>query len=314
MLARPAAIKLIRPATLGATSPSGALELTKRFEREAQATATLRSPHTIVVYDYGVAQDGTFYYVMELLEGYSLQTLVARFGPVPPERAVHILIQTCHSLAEAHAAGMVHRDIKPANLFACRLGIEVDFVKVLDFGLVKTLDRSKRGMEDLTNGDAVIGTPAFMPPEVALGTSPVDGQTDLYALGCVAYWLLSGEKVFRGGTAMQVVIDHARTAPVPVSQRAPQPVPEALESVGMRCLRKDPAERPANARELARELGALGLAESWSEERAQQWWLDHPPAPPESGSEQAEISALWTSNTRVRPRAAGPFPVSSEVA
>ena len=174
------------------------MELAKRFEREAQATATLRSPHTIVVYDYGVAADGTFHYVMELLDGYSLQTLVARFGPLPPERAVHMLIQACHSLAEAHAAGMVHRDIKPANLFACRLGLEVDFVKVLDFGLVKTQWPRTHGGEDLTKEGAFTGTPAFMPPEVALGTHTVDGQTDLYALGCVAYWLLTGQKVFPG--------------------------------------------------------------------------------------------------------------------
>jgi serine/threonine protein kinase len=303
MLARPAAIKLIRPSALGANSPNGPLELTKRFEREAQVTATLRSPHTIVVYDYGVALDGTFYYVMELLEGYSLQTLVARFGPVPPERAVHMLIQACDSLAEAHAAGMVHRDIKPANLFACRLGNAVDFVKVLDFGLVKTLGLNGRGMEDLTNSDALTGTPAFMAPEVAIGTHPVDGQTDLYALGCVAYWLLTGQKVFPGSKAMQVMIDHARTEPVPVSLRAPQPVPEALEKIVMRCLRKDPAERPATARELARELTALGLANAWSEQRARQWWLEHPATPVERASDEVEISDLWISSIPTRARA-----------
>jgi serine/threonine protein kinase len=302
-LARPAAIKLIRPSALGANSPNGPLELTKRFEREAQVTATLRSPHTIVVYDYGVALDGTFYYVMELLEGYSLQTLVARFGPVPPERAVHMLIQACDSLAEAHAAGMVHRDIKPANLFACRLGNAVDFVKVLDFGLVKTLGLNGRGMEDLTNSDALTGTPAFMAPEVAIGTHPVDGQTDLYALGCVAYWLLTGQKVFPGSKAMQVMIDHARTEPVPVSLRAPQPVPEALEKIVMRCLRKDPAERPATARELARELTALGLANAWSEQRARQWWLEHPATPVERASDEVEISDLWISSIPTRARA-----------
>ena len=312
MLARPAAIKLIRPSALGADSPSRALELTKRFEREAQVTATLRSPHTIVVYDYGVAQDGTFYYVMELLEGYSLQTLVARFGPVPPARAVHILIQACHSLAEAHAAGMVHRDIKPANLFACRLGIEVDFVKVLDFGLVKTLRPHRRGMEDLSSKDGFNGTPAFMPPEVALGTQPVDGQADLYSVGCVAYWLLTGQKVFPGRNPMQMVVDHARTAPVPVSQRVAQPVPEALEEIVMRCLRKEPAERPATARELARELAALGLAPSWSEERARQWWFDHPPAPHQPAGEGTEISELWVSSTRSGARALDPFRVSAQ--
>ena len=209
---------------------------------------------------------------------------------------------------------MVHRDIKPANLFACRLSLEVDFVKVLDFGLVKTLAPHRRGMEDPTSKDGFHGTPAFMPPEVALGTHPVDGQTDLYALGCVAYWLLTGQKVFPGRNAMQMVIDHARTAPVPVSQRVAQPVPEALEEIVMRCLRKDPAERPATARALARELEALGLAPAWSEERARQWWLDHSPRPHERAGDGTEISDLWVSSTPARPRAVVSFPVSAGAA
>ena len=314
MLARPAAIKLIRPSALGVNRATRALELTKRFEREAQATATLRSPHTIVVYDYGVGQDGTFYYVMELLEGYSLQALVSRHGPVPPERAVHLLVQACQSLAEAHSAGMVHRDIKPANLFACRLGLEVDFVKVLDFGLVKTLGPHHPGMEDLTREDGFNGTPAFMPPELALGTHPVGGQADLYALGCVAYWLLTGQKVFPGTNAIQMVIDHARTAPVPVSQRALQRIPPALEDIVMRCLRKEPAERPATARELECELAALGMAQAWSEEQAPQWWVDHPPAPLERGGDGTEISQLWLASTGAGPRAVDSLVVSAEPA
>jgi serine/threonine-protein kinase len=277
MLARPAAIKLIRPASLGAEGTSHAQELAKRFEREAQATAALRSPHTIVVYDYGIAQDGTFHYVMELLEGYSLQSLVERFGPVPAERAVYMLLQACHSLAEAHAAGMVHRDIKPANLFTCRLGIEVDFVKVLDFGLVKTQGVRSRGAEALTIEGAFTGTPGYMPPEVVLGTEPVDGRADLYALGCVAYWLLTGHKVFEEGGAMQMVVDHVRTPPTPPSQRTSQAIPLALEQIVLDCLAKDPAARPASARELARQLASLELAEAWTEERARLWWLQHPP-------------------------------------
>jgi serine/threonine-protein kinase len=209
---------------------------------------------------------------------------------------------------------MVHRDIKPENLFTCRLGLEVDFVKVLDFGLVKTLGPQRRGVDDLTREEAFNGTPAFMPPEVALGTHPVDGQADLYALGCVAYWLLTGKKVFPCINAMQMVIDHVRTAPVPVSRRAPQPVPEALEDIVMRCLRKDPGERPAGARQLARELEALGLARSWSEERAQQWWLDHPPARVERGRDGTEISSRWLASTRLRPRAVDSLSVSAEPA
>ena len=311
MLARPAAVKLIRPRSLG-SDRSYALELAKRFEREAQATATLRSPHTIVVYDYGVAADGTFHYVMELLDGYSLQTLVARFGEVPPERAAHMLIQACHSLAEAHAAGMVHRDIKPANLFVCRLGLEVDFVKVLDFGLVKTQWPRMHGAEDLTKEGTFTGTPAFMPPEVAVGDERIDGRADIYALGCVAYWLLTGKNVFEAGNAMQMLIDHVRTRPTPVSHRTDQPIPAELERLVMRCLEKDPAARPATARELARELEALGLANAWGEERAQQWWLEHAPSAVERASDETEISDLWVSSTRTRTRAADPFPVSAE--
>lgn len=289
MLARPAAIKLIRPQSLAAEA-SSARELARRFEREARATAMLRSPHTIVVYDYGVASDGRFHYVMELLEGFSLQTLVTRFGPVAPERAVHMLIQACHSLAEAHAAGMVHRDIKPANLFACRLGLEFDFVKVLDFGLVKTQWPRTPGLEDLTQEGAFTGTPAFMPPEVALGNVPIDGRADIYALGCVAYWLLTGRKVFDSSNPMQLVIDHVRTQPTPLSERAPQAIPEELERIVMSCLEKDAASRPATAGQLARDLAALRLAEEWTAERARTWWLEHAPASRDVESPGAETT------------------------
>jgi serine/threonine protein kinase len=258
MLARGAAIKLIRPAALGAGEGSHAREMVKRFEREAQATAALRSPHTIEVYDYGVAADGTFHYVMELLVGFSLETLVERFGPVPPERAVNLLRQACHSLAEAHAAGLVHRDVKPANLFVCRLGLDVDFVKVLDFGLVKLQGPPPLGAEALTVQGTFTGTPGFMPPEVALGTEPIDGRADIYALGCVAYWLLTGQRVFEGTSALQMVIDHVRTPPVPPSRRAPQAIPDALERIVLRCLEKDPAARPSTVGELSSELQALG--------------------------------------------------------
>jgi serine/threonine protein kinase len=302
MLARPAAIKLIRTAAADAENPSYALEMAKRFEREAKATAMLRSPHTIVVYDYGVAEDGVFHYVMELLEGYSLQALVGRFGPICPERTVHLLIQACRSLEEAHAAGLVHRDIKPANLFTCRLGLEVDFLKVLDFGLVKIPWGGLRGAEDITRQGTFIGTPAFMPPEVALGGEPIDGRADLYALGCVAYWLLTGQRVFENANPMQTVIEHVRTRPVPVSERASQPIPEALERIVMRCLEKDPAARPASAGELARELTELGIAAAWTGDRALNWWLHHAPAPTVSSDDStatmASRSAAYDDSSR----------------
>ena len=274
LLARSAAVKLIRPSVLG--DPSRALETLKRFEREARATAALRSPHTIAVYDFGRAADGIFYYVMELLEGFSLQALVDRFGAVPPERAVRLLRQACHSLAEAHAAGLVHRDVKPANLFVCRHGLDLDFVKVLDFGLVKLQHASAAGTDALTGDGGFTGTPGYMAPEVAVGAE-IDERADIYALGCVAYWLLTGCRVFESASAMQVVVDHVRTPPVPPSQRAGQAIPPGLEQIVLRCLEKDPARRPASAAELSRELDALGLETLWTEARARAWWDEHPP-------------------------------------
>jgi len=274
MLARSAAIKLIRTSVLG--DPSRAFETLKRFEREARATAALRSPHTIAVYDFGLAADGVFYYVMELLEGFSLQTLVDRFGPVPPERAVRLLRQACHSLAEAHAAGLVHRDVKPANLFVCRLGLDLDFVKVLDFGLVKVQHASATGPEALTGDGGLTGTPGYMAPEIAVGAE-FDRRADIYALGCVAYWLLTGHRVFESGNGMQIVVDHVRTPPVPPSHRAGQALPPGLEQIVMRCLEKDPARRPASAAELSRELEALGIEALWTDARARDWWDEHPP-------------------------------------
>ncbi len=172
LLARSAAIKLVRPEVLGASGRAeGKILMLRRFEREAQATAALSSPHTIRVFDFGVTRDGTFYYVMELLAGRDLESLVREFGPVPADRAVYLLRQVCHSLADAHARGLVHRDIKPANIYVCRMGLEYDFVKVLDFGLVKFNDQRRAGAQEtlLTASHTTTGTPAFMAPEIILG-------------------------------------------------------------------------------------------------------------------------------------------------
>jgi serine/threonine-protein kinase len=283
MLARSAAVKLIRTSVLDA-DPRRALETVRRFEREATATAALRSPHTIAVYDFGLADEGTFYYVMELLDGFSLQALVERHGPVPPERVVRLLRQACHSLAEAHSAGLVHRDVKPANLFVCRLGLDLDFVKVLDFGLVKLQRSDAPGAEALTVEGGFAGTPAYASPEVVLGAEDVDGRADIYALGGVAYWLLTGQRVFESGSGMQMLADHLRTPPVSPSRHAAQAIPPALDEIVLRCLEKDPARRPANAAELSRELAALGIEPLWTEERARAWWAAHPPAPTDGAS------------------------------
>jgi serine/threonine-protein kinase len=280
MLARPAAIKLIRPSLAnggGGASPQGA-DLRLRFAREAQAIATLRSPHTVDVFDFGVTEDGAFYYAMELLDGVDADTLVQRFGPVPVERVVHLLGHVCHSLSEAHTRGLVHRDIKPANVFICRYGEELDFVKVLDFGLVKALGDRGPGIPALTSEHVVQGTPAFMAPEQALGRTDIDGRADIYAIGCVAYWLLTGALVFEGDTPMAMVTHHARTAPLGPSARAAQPIPPALDRLVLACLAKDPDARPQTARELSERLGAVECTAAWTPQRARAWWETHQPA------------------------------------
>jgi serine/threonine-protein kinase len=279
MLARPAAIKLIRPSFAGDARFGVSEEVRQRFEREAQAIASLRSPHTVNLFDFGVADDGTFYYVMELLDGLDADALVRRNGPIPAERAIHILRQVCHSLSEAESRGLVHRDIKPANIFLCHYGEEYDFVKVLDFGIVKATENSADTEVVLTVENVVRGTPAFIAPEQILGGSTVDGRADIYATGCVAYWLLTGELVFTGDTPMALLMHHAHTAPAPPSSRTELPIPAALDRLILSCLAKDPAERPQTAKELSRRLGAIDGADAWTEDRARDWWLRHQPIP-----------------------------------
>ncbi len=286
MLARPAAIKLIKPEILGSSGQRETAGVVERFRREAEAASSLESPHTIRLYDFGETGAGTFYFVMELLDGLDLETLVRRHGPLPPERVVHVLRQSCHSLAEAHDRGLVHRDVKPANIYLCRLGRDYDFVKVLDFGLVKygrdesILDTIKETSELTT------GTPAYMAPEMANG-DPVDRRTDLYALGCVAYWLLTGELVFQADSALRMLIQHIQAEPMPPSRRTGRAVPPALERLIMRCLEKDPARRPATADELIVELDQMQLQPEWDQRRAREWWESNmgsvPAKPDEEG-------------------------------
>ncbi len=272
MLARPAAIKLIRPDMLGAQNTREAQTILRRFEREAQATAALRSPHSIILYDFGLTDDGTFYSVMELLNGLDLESLVGRFGPVPPARAVHMLHQVCQSLIDAHYNGLIHRDIKPANVFACRLGQVYDFVKVLDFGLVKFQAKDTEAETRLTQG--MTGTPAYISPEQALqGT--VDARSDIYALGCVGYWLLTGQPVFEGRTALDTIFSHAQKPPVPPSHKTEQHVPEALEKIILKCLEKEPENRPQSAAEMASLLEYCPLEDEWGPRQASEWWKLH---------------------------------------
>jgi serine/threonine-protein kinase len=225
---------------------------------------------------------GTFYFVMELLEGLDLETLVRRYGPQPPERVVYLLRQACHSLGEAHEGGLVHRDVKPANIYTCRLGREYDFVKVLDFGLVK-YDQDETILDTIKSADVTTGTPAYMAPEMASGADPVDRRADIYALGCVGYWLLTGQMVFEAESALKMLIQHIQAIPVPPSIRTGRPVPLDLEHVIMRCLEKDPTRRPQTADDLMAELERVQLPRPWDVTRARAWWSEHLSAPAAPG-------------------------------
>ena len=256
---------------MGAGTPEQGAVMVQRFRREAQAAASLHSPHTIQLYDFGVSRDGTFYYVMELLNGLDLQRLVTQHGPLPAERTIHILQQVCESLGEAHDRGLVHRDIKPANIQICRRGRECDYVKVLDFGLVKPLAPSAQGEAGLTAPNMVTGTPAYLSPETASG-DPVDARTDIYSLGCVAYWMLTGRQVFEADNVMQMVARHLQATPVPPSRFSEEPIPAELEEIVMACLAKRPADRPASAWKLADRLDGCEVLRPWTREDARRWW------------------------------------------
>ena len=271
MLARPAAIKLIRPEMLGAADEATAKIALTRFRREAEAAANLRSPHTVELYDFGVTDDDTLYLVMEFLDGMDLESLVRATGPLPPGRVTYILRQICDSLEEAHSYGLVHRDIKPANIHVGRVGRKHDFVKVLDFGLVKPVaNTSDEDTLATIPGQLALGTPAYMSPEMALG-EPVDGRADIYALGCVAYFLLTGQLVFEAEKSVQMIAKHLQQDPVPPSQRVDRPIPPALERLILRCLAKNPEGRPQSAAQLAQALEFVPV-DAWGEEHAMRWW------------------------------------------
>ncbi len=287
MLARPAAVKFIRPEVLGerAKDSSGAME---RFGREAQATAKLSSPHTVKLFDFGRSHDGTFYYVMELLEGINLAELVSKYGSIEPRRAVFILRQVCNSLAEAHVTGLVHRDIKPANVLVCRYGLQYDFVKVVDFGLVAATTKDNAEDKMLTATNTVVGTPAFMAPE-AIKSPDIDHRVDIYAVGCLIYWLVAGRLVFEEDSAMALAVAHATQTPRPLSELVEVDLPDGLEDVALACLAKNARERPTTAVELDHLLREVQLGAEWQEEDAQSWWLHHAPL-----ASHGEVT--WTEN------------------
>jgi len=274
-LRRDAAVKLVLSGLLEQAGASERRHLQKRFESEAQAIASLRSPHTVAIYDYGLAESGTLYYAMEYLPGLDADALVNQYGPQPPGRVVSFLRQACESLEEAHEAGLVHRDIKPSNIFICRLGKRTDFVKVLDFGLVQQLAEATRTALTTT---ATSGTPAFMAPEQVRGED-CDPRTDIYAIGCLTYYLLTGTVVFRRSTAMAMAMAHLSEAPEPPSTRSELPIPQSLERVVMACLEKKRQDRPQSVAELRSMLDACTGIAPWTEADAKRWWALHHPEP-----------------------------------
>src|SRR5688572_22107923 len=268
MMRRPTAIKLLRPDQGGEVNIA-------RFEREVQQTARLTHPNTITIFDYGRTHDGVFYYAMELLDGATLQRIVAEGGAQPPGRVVPILSMVCGALAEAHAIGLMHRDIKPANIMLCMQGGERDVVKLLDFGLVKEFQVGRD--VKLTGESVVIGTPQYMAPECILNPDSVDARADIYAVGAVAYYLLAGTDVFDGKSVAEVCSQHLYQQPPTFAEKGVS-IPADLEAVVQSCLEKDPKLRPQTAIELRRRIEACEV-EPWDRSAAFDWWREHPVSP-----------------------------------
>ncbi|MET0594364.1 MAG: serine/threonine-protein kinase [Polyangiaceae bacterium] len=267
MLRRPTAVKLLPPERAGEHNLS-------RFEREVQLTSMLTHPNTIAIYDFGRTPEGVFYYAMEYLDGVDLEKLVEQCGPIDPARAIHIVLQVAGALEEAHGIGLIHRDIKPANIILCERGLTPDVAKVLDFGLVKRMEgTSDDSLKSAVN--TITGTPLFLSPEAILRPDTVDGRSDLYALGCVGYYLLAGAYVFDAPTMIEICGLHVHTPPTPPSARLGRALPADLELVIMSCLAKSPAERPRDATALAEALRSCAEKRSWDPKAARRWWEEH---------------------------------------
>jgi eukaryotic-like serine/threonine-protein kinase len=272
MLRRPTAIKLLPPERAGDAN-------LVRFEREVQLTAQLSHPNTVAIYDYGRTPEGVFYYAMEYLDGVNLEELVRRDGPVPAGRVIAILSQVCRALAEAHGRGLVHRDIKPANIILTERGGEPDVAKVVDFGLVKPLATNSAAMT-MSASTVLTGTPLYMPPEAMNAPESADPRSDLYAVGAVGYFLLTGHPPFEGATVFEVIGHHLHTTPAPPSTRTTNPVPPDIEAVILQCLSKKPEDRPRDARVLRQALERCTLAPPWTEDNATAWWRAFRSSPP----------------------------------
>ena len=290
LLRRPTAVKLLPPETAGEDN-------IRRFEREVQLTAQLSHPSTIAIFDYGRTFDGVFYYAMEYLDGVDLQRLVQDDGPQPAGRVIHILQQVCGALAEAHGVGLMHRDIKPANIILCERGGMPDVAKVVDFGLVKKFEAGSADQTMVqTAAHVVMGTPLYLAPEAFAGDWAIDPRCDLYAVGAVGYFLLTGAPVFIGKTVVEIGAHHLHTTPEPPSRRAPHPVPAELERVLLQCLAKSPADRPATAAALQEELNACARLAPWPPARATAWWkafrVAHPPVEAATRPEAVQATAV----------------------
>jgi len=297
MLRRPTAIKLLPPDKAG----RAALE---RFQREVQLTAALSHPNTVSVFDYGRTPDGIFYYAMEYLDGTNLEGLVRHDGPQPEGRVAHVLAQVASALVEAHGVGLIHRDIKPENVILCERGGIPDVAKVVDFGLVKDLEQ---GPSHLSRADVVQGTPLYLSPEAVKAPSEVGARSDLYGLGAVGYFLLTGQPVFPGATLVEVCSHHLHTPPVPPAERVGRELHPGLEALILACLEKDPARRPSSAAELRRRLQSLEGLPPWGEDEARAWWArwregrdQRERAAPSARSSTVSI-ALEDRDTLVRP-------------
>ena len=269
LLKRQTAIKVLLPA-------KSSEEHLLRFEREVQLTARLTHPNTITIFDYGRAQDGSFYYAMELVDGFSLDELVERGGPQPAARVIHLLAQVAGALEEAHAAQLIHRDVKPSNLMICERGGQLDVIKVLDFGLVRELGGGDKAEILQSHSDVITGTPMYLSPEAISAPAEVDGRSDLYALGAVGYYLITGRDVFDGNTVMDVCSKHMFAEPTEPELVLGKPVPPDLSSLLLKCLAKSPAERPQSAAALGLALKSLRDHGNWSAEDARRWWSLHP--------------------------------------
>ena len=268
LLKRPCAIKLIRA---GRHADATTLN---RFEREVRATAGLSHWNTVEIFDYGRTDDGTFYYVMEYLPGMNLRELVDRFGPLPADRTIYMLRQMCEALQEAHSQGLIHRDIKPANVYVAQRGGVYDVVKLLDFGLVRHVTLANPGQT--TQDGAILGSPLFMAPEQALGDREPDGRTDIYSVGCVAYFMLTGRPPFDGDRVLKVLIAHAHDAVTPPRQLRPD-IPADLERIILGCLAKQPDARFRSVEQLERALAGCEAASRWTRQQAARWWQEREP-------------------------------------